>query len=94
MTTNFILQALQHQLQQHTPYTWTLWFNTLSTPHWYNSPLTITHKDTTLTITTYEPNDNNPTQDYPDIEITTTVDQLDPNFLHKILNDYRLKKQG
>lgn len=90
---SLILEALAEQLKQHTAYQhWMLFHNTLSTPHWYNSPLIITLKGNTLEITTHEPNDNNPSQDYPDVKVTTVIDLLDPDFLQKILDDYRLKK--
>lgn len=88
-----ILPALIDKLQQYNPYhQWTITHNTATTPHSYG-PLTLTH-DTdknTLTLTSYEPNDNNPNQDYPDVEITIVIDLLDPNFLQKLTQDYRLK---
>ncbi len=83
---NTILRALAHHLNKHTPHNWEPLTNhaiqtTIQTPiKWSSGTLqlitriTITHEDNTLQI---EHTTGAQTH-------TTTIDLLDPDFLHKI----------
>lgn len=85
-----ILPALIDKLHQHNPHLqWTHSSPNTAITQNYDTMILQLH-ETTLTLTSYHHNDNNPIQSEPD-EITATTNILDPDFLQKLLQDPRLQ---